>query len=482
MSINQIPGWSDTIGENIAQTPIGVYKRVPLVYKCANLVSNAASTAPLSLYNGEDEIDWMFSQPLADLFRRVTKDLQLYGRSYIHKQVDSRNNVIGLRRLNPLGIQVKVIGLNDNHEPMFEYRQNFNHNGQTESHTFGHYEVIYIRLDSEDNDVEPDVYPASVALTPGKVRDYLSTFGEKYFDSGAMPTTILSVADGASEDEVSKFQTWIKRRVSGVARAFGVIALRSEVKATQLNPSAKDLAIPELDEKSRKDVLDAFGIPEGMVERNANYASADVANRQFWDITVKPLVDLVLAAFNKQLFGETGIEIRAALEELPVYQVDESRRSAAFANYVNAGMSLEAAMWTLGIEELPEGIPLREPILPKPEDPPILDSGDSDSGFEGEDEFSDEAESESGEGDFKSVPGVATQPSMFTHLDRWKNKCMNQMRHKKNPNFDFESELIPATLKASIDGHLIEAESYDDIRHIFNHAVDLTNYYSYGVA
>ena len=87
MAITQIPGWSDNISENIPKTPLGIYKRVALVYKCANLVSNSTATAPIYLYNKKDQIDWLYKQSLPSLMRRIAKDLQLYGKIVTGKRL-----------------------------------------------------------------------------------------------------------------------------------------------------------------------------------------------------------------------------------------------------------------------------------------------------------------------------------------------------------------------------------------------------------
>lgn len=656
MAITKIPGWSDNIGQDVPQTPLGIYKQVELVYKCANLVANSVATAPVYLYNNDNQIDWLYKKPLRTLLRRIAKDTQLYGKSYVLKLLDGRGNVKGLRRLNPNFMQHDVIGIHEGY-PVYRFTQRYNHRGKAETRYYEHHEVIYIPLDCENNDVDPDVYPAKVALGSGKVRAYLSAFGEQYLDKGGVGITILHVEGEPGNDEMGKFEAWLKRRIKGISNVFSVIPLRQKVTATQLTPVAKDLAIKELDDKSRKDILDAFGVPEGMVDKSSNYASADVHNRQFWDMTIKPLVTTLVDAINEQLFGESRLELRPALEELPVYQVDESRRSAALANMVNAGVSVEAAWWSLGYADLPDDIPLVA-ALPEPTPPEdtqnILDSGGATPGDDSTEEgqfkssgaikameqafayipfpnhpdilrlqrwlkgvFNDdriewqasptfhitlafagmmddfgiskivpmiEAQQISleliknsaigyfdtpdgkalhlkiantselseiqtniyrlfkmegydisefsvpaqwnphitlgylpddidieidtlnsfhdwlndvvfeldtiiiGRDDYDPavvitapnfIKSVATVPSMFTHLDKWRTKCENQLRHKKSPNFSFDSELIPVSMKAAIEGALSDVQDYDDIRHVFETAVELHHSHGY---
>ena len=469
MTITHIQGWSDNIGAEVGKTPLQVYARVPLVYRCANLVANSASITPLYLrYQGAD-VGWIYRTPLKRLFKRVVKDLQLYGRSFVQKRLDRRGNVENLRRLNPHGMVVKLINVDDNGDPVFEYTHRLSVQTHAKTITYNHDEIIYIRYEPESNDIEPDVYPALVALGSGKVLNYLAVFGERYFENGAMPTTVLSVMDGASTTQIASFEAWVKRRMTGIKRAFGIIALHSEVKATQLNPPAKDLAIPELDELNRKRILDSFGVPEGMVEKSSNYASAESHHRQFWDMTVQPVSDLVVDAFNEQLFAGTEYSLHALYQELPVYQVDESRRSAALANIVNAGVSIEAAWYTLGYAELPDDIPLIGRVADEPSaiidtDPSMITDGVTDD----TDNTTD------------VVKGVATVPSMFTHLDQWKTKAHNRIRKNKGLDFNFESQLIPVSLKAAIASMLKEVDpSHDEIDFIFDGAVDLHHTHSW---
>lgn len=468
MAITKIPGWHEHISDNVGKTPLEVYARVPLVYRCANLVANSASTTPFYLRHNQKDVEWLYRTPIEQLIKRMVLDLQLYGKSYVLKVIDVRGNVLNLKRLNPNRMTTNLIGVDKNGDPVFEHILSYSSAIDSKMRTYSHDEIIYCRFDGETQDVYPEVYPARVALGSAKVLNYLAVFGEEYFDNGAMPTTILSVMDGSSPDQITRFETWVKRRITGIKRAFGMIALSSEVKATHLNPPAKDLAIPELDELNRKRVLDAFGVPEGMVERSANYASAETHHRQFWDMTVKPVVFMVVDCLNEQLFTISDYVLHAEFEELSVYQVDEARRSAALSNMRIAGVSLEAAWYTLGYPDLPEDIPL----IGAQTEPSAVQETDSSM-------IGDEAVDDT-DNDVETVKGVATVPSLFTHLDAWRNKAHNRVRRGKTLQFDFESEYIPVSMKSAIQGVLSTTQgTHTNVDYVFDHAINLHKQHSF---
>ena len=471
MAITNIPGW-EISQDDIGKTPLQVYARVPLVYRCANLIANSASTTPLYLRENDEDIEWLYKTPLKTLVKRMVKDLQLYGRSFVLKVVDGRGNVLNLRRLNPNGMQVHFVGVDDDGDPILRYVHYLGtHKGQMQTKEYSHEEIIYCKYEPESNDIDPDIYPALVALGSGKVLNYLAVFGEKYFDKGAMPTTIVSVPGGASTDEMGRFESWVRRRVSGIRKAFGVLVLGADITVHHLNPPAKDLAIPELDELNRKRVLDAFGVPEGMVEKSANYASAETHTRQFWDMTIQPVTDIVLDALNDQLFYSSDYELVALYEELSVYQVDEARRSAALANLVSAGVSIEGAWYTLGYEELPDDIPLIG--APQEDDrPQRIQETDSSMITDGAVEDVDTSAD--------VIEGKATVPSLFTHLDAWRRKAHNRVRQGKSLMFDFESEYIPVSMKGAIVGVLSETDvNHGDVDHVFDHVIQLHDLHSW---
>ena len=471
MAITNIIGWASKISGAVSSNPLQAYWTVGLTNRCVNLVSNTASTAPLELLYDGETADWPYRISLKKLMRMAVKDLVLHrGTCFLHKQTDGRGNVINLKRLNPYYMTVELDGESEYGEPIYKYAFQPRQNKQSRRE-FSHDEIIYIKLDCDTNDVYPDSYPAKVAFGASKVLEYLQVFGEVYFESGAMSTSIIALEGNPSPDDLGKFNEWIKRRVSGVRKAFGVIAVRAKMSVQQLNPVAKDLAIPELDETNRKRVLDAFGVPEGMIEKNANYASAETHTRQFWDSTIKPIVELVLEEINEQLFFQTDYELVAYFEELPVYQVDEGRRSAAAANLVNAGFSREAVIHWLGYADLPDDIPMYEAVI-EPEPRQLGEPKETDSSMIDGDTGEDDA--------VDMVKGVANVPSMFTHLDQWRNKAKNRVRQGKSLDFNFESDLIPEALQAAIKGHLVEADDdMDAIREIFDHAVNLHHAHSF---
>jgi hypothetical protein len=55
-----------------------------------------------------------------------------------------------------------------------------------------------------------------------------------------------------------------------------------------------------------------------------------------------------------------------------------------------------------------------------------------------------------------------------TELDKWKRKATNAIKAGKSASVDFESDKIPAELKASILKKLSEVKTEEDIRLIFS--------------
>jgi len=128
-----------------------------------------------------------------------------------------------------------------------------------------------------------------------------------------------------------------------------VLALRSEVNVQAITPAINTMAMPEMHETTTREIAAAFGIPLSLLTSDsANYATAQSDMRMFYENTIKARLMLYEAAFNEQVLGEMGLQIKFTPEALAIYQEDEAERSGALLNLVNAGMPLANAMLILG--------------------------------------------------------------------------------------------------------------------------------------
>jgi hypothetical protein len=169
---------------------------------------------------------------------------------------------------------------------------------------------------------------------------------------------------------MQKLESWWKRFFSGNTNSWQTAAVRAGVTAVPVGEWLESLSTAELTEARRQDSATAMGCPTSLVMANAaNFATAQQDERNFYNLTIIPDAMLLQRQLNRQLFAPLGLRFKFKPQEHPAFQADENERSAAFKNYVDAGLTLGVAAEMLGLY-LPEGVSYDDLDEMKPEPPP----------------------------------------------------------------------------------------------------------------
>ena len=127
-------------------------------------------------------------------------------------------------------------------------------------------------------------------------------FGKGFFERGAIPAVLLSVAGNPSEMEMQRLGDRWKRMLGGVQRAWETFVVRGEVQPQVVGQPIKDLAMPELTDSKRQDIATALGVPHSLVASDAaNYATAQADRLNLYDFTILPEATLVARMINTQV-------------------------------------------------------------------------------------------------------------------------------------------------------------------------------------
>lgn len=136
-----------------------------------------------------------------------------------------------------------------------------------------------------------------------------------------------------SRAELERLESWWRRLVSGVRRAWESIAIRSTVKPVVIGDGLKETADEVLTSQRREDVCAALGVPHSLISADAaNYATSQNDKITFLTGTVIPACRQIEEALNEQLFGEMGLRFvfnPALLEEMQQYEVMKAQALAA---------------------------------------------------------------------------------------------------------------------------------------------------------
>lgn len=323
-SITSIPGWAENLegASDKVSTPARAYAYVPLVYRAINLRCDSLASVPRHFYRGETivepealfpNLDW------EDLLKRTEAALCLTGGAY---WLVVRNSVraLTLQWLNPLTMEVRYKdGVTTFHQSIGAFQQDYTAD-----------EIVYFRDFNPVDDIGPGIGPAEVALNDAALKRYMSRFAAYFFEGGAMPALLLGLPPSTSEDERKRTENFFKRMLTGIERAFKVLAIKSGVIDPKvISFPLNQLAMPELSEQAMEGISSAFGIRKSILGDPANYATAKEDWDAFWKSTVRPRGQYIQSAANMQLFRRMGLRLEIAFEELDIFQEDEADRASS---------------------------------------------------------------------------------------------------------------------------------------------------------
>ena len=417
-TIVSVPGWADTFGQSTGKVTktSDAYSYVPLLYRALQLRCGALSSVPLSLYNGENVIDWPYAADLKSLIWKTQAALLLSGAAYWVK-LRNRVKTQGVQWVNPTTMQV------DYKNGQITFKQNAT-GGQK---VWGMDEMVYFREFNPVDDIQPGVSAAAVALGDAQMMRYMNLFAGTFFESGAMPLMVVSLETG-SQDDIKKAEGFFQRAATGVKNAFRVLGVRSGVSTQVITPPLKDLAMPELQATALHNISLAFGIPQTMLEDAANYATATEHRMSFWQDTIRPAGEAIAAVITEQLFGGKYLA-KFEFDTLDIFQEDEAQRSGSLLNLINAGLPTIVALDLLGYELSEEQRALIESV---------------------EEEAPDK-----------------TENVVEEEMAKWMRKAIKAHKAGKSADVEFITDKIPEIDQARIHVALAGAKSLSDIESAF---------------
>lgn len=439
--------WTGLFGGEAGQdgSPAFFYEKVPWLFAGVNLIANAAGSMPLRWLNagGEatDAPDAKWTQSFGDLMNAVVGDLVMYGAAYVFRGNNRRGIPTELRRLLPTTVKPEI----DAVKGLIGFTRSIN--GQ--QMPFELDDLIYIWEPNRLGEIGPGTSRARAALAAAGALAGIDTSTAVLFNSGAMRPTIAFFKDSMQDAEVEKAESVIKRRLQGVKNAFGFAAVSGEVSFATLGDKPRDLVMPELTDSKRQDVSTALGVPQTLVFSNAaNYATAQQDVLSFYDMTVIPAVRRVLSAMNSQCFEGMGYTVETAEDELEFYQQMQGDQVTALAQMLDRRV--------IDINEFRERVgfaPLEDPIVEEPEPEPQTD-------------------------DSEDLPEPEDNPDDRQQRDEmraWQRFVTRRIRDGR-PLRAFETQFIPATTRAAIEGQLEAATDVQAVRAIFDHHAHFVGY------
>lgn len=340
------------------------YASVAYAYKACHMRAQATARMPFTLHKiGSDtalEEQPMYAplaRALSAAIYRTELAMCVYGRAY------------WLKDDNGFGMQYPVWLLPTSIEPRYEYgrglvrfdryrnERSFFGEKRALMQSFAPEELVYFWLPSLTSELGYGVAPVHVALQAAGVLANLDRFAENFFMRGAIKATLLQVDGTPPKSELEALQTWWKRMVAGVQKAWESVAIRASVNPVVIGEGLADIQDDKISERRRQDIAAALQVPYSMLNSNGvNRAVSEQDTENFYDTLIIPECQLLERVINDQFLEDMRLIMRIRPERLEAMQQREVRKATALQKLTGNKpiLSVDEARAMMGYSEQPE--------------------------------------------------------------------------------------------------------------------------------
>ena len=272
-----------------------------IVYRCVRMISEAAASVPLLLYEGETEIE---AHPLSALLRhpahgQTTADLLeawygyllVSGNAYLEAVTFSGQ----LRELHVLRPdRMRVVPGADGWPEAYEYSAA----GRTQrlggDVLDGVGRILHCKLFHPAND-HYGLSPIEAAATAIDLHNTASRWNKALLDNSARPSGALVYSTGGhlTGEQFTRLKTELEENFQGARNAGRPLLLEGGLDWKAMSLTPRDMDFIESRHAAAREIALALGVPPMLlgIPGDNTYANYQEANRTFWRQTVLPLVN-----------------------------------------------------------------------------------------------------------------------------------------------------------------------------------------------
>ena len=202
-------------------------------------------------------------------------------------------------------------------------------------------EILYFFTWSPRLDFGPGVAPGGVGARASEIVLNSNQWVSSFFKNGAIPSVMLTTDGPVPPLEKTRLREAWDKMLSGVFK-FKTVVLERGLKPTIIGQPIKDLAMPDLDERSRNQIVASHGIPPGLADTKTNRAERDALQYEFYDQDIIPWTEANIATvLNDGLFNPEGNRIKFQFSAIEAVQREEIKKAESMAFAIN-GVALPA--------------------------------------------------------------------------------------------------------------------------------------------
>lgn len=296
------------------------FSRNPVVYRCVQMIAEAAASVPLFSRRGDERL---IAHPVAHLLRQPNPDepghsfleslyghLEISGNAYI-EMVEGLDGPAALYLLRPDTVTVET---GADGWPRAYLHKVGGKTRRLEKMTDGRSRIIHLRFFNPLSGCEGQS-PLSVAANAIDLHNAATTWNKSLLDNAARPSGALIYrgpegAGNLTGEQFDRLKAELAETYQGQRRAGRPMVLDGGLDWKPMSLSPAEMDFRELKHGAARDIALAFGVPPMLlgIPGDNTYANYSQANIAFWRQTVLPLIGKVADGLALGL-GYDGVEV-----------------------------------------------------------------------------------------------------------------------------------------------------------------------------
>lgn len=284
------------------------YAQNVIVYKCVNLIANAASHVPWIMHNSaiSEKILKLLKRPNpgqggAEFFTNLIANKLLFGNSYLLATPSLDNPVKELYVLD--SNKVSIIS---NAQMITGYKYN---NGAKEriyriDLATKQSQILHLKNYNPNNNGF-GLSCISAAKNSIDLHDKASLWNNSLLDNGARPSGALIVKDGnyLNEDQFERLKQQLNEKYTGSKTSGRPMLLEGGLTWQEMSINPKDMDFIESKNCAAREIALAFGVPPQLlgIAGDNTYSNMQEARLALWEETIIPLLDYISDAMGNWL-------------------------------------------------------------------------------------------------------------------------------------------------------------------------------------
>lgn len=197
--------------------------------------------------------------------------------------------------------------------------------------------------------------PLAAIAQSGDVDNRVTDFLKMFFESGAMPTGLLSTEELFTDPDFARVRDIWNETYGGSDQWTSVAVLDKSMKYQRIGMTFDEMGFEKLDERNESRILGPFGVPPILLGtrmglNRSTMANYESARRQCWEDTLLPELRLLESVDQYFLQGDDGSYVMYDYSGVPALQQDIPKLVTAAKEMWSMGTPRDQAYAFVGLK------------------------------------------------------------------------------------------------------------------------------------